>query len=68
MVVNATSKFQMVTGTIYKQNNGRMNRNGSRIGTIRRDEPQVQKLPTIAIMMIVKIVKLKIKHPPLFRY
>lgn len=63
-----TSRYEPILSKLYKQNKGRMNKNGSRMGTIRRDDPQVQKLPTIAIIMIVKIEKLMIKHPPLFRY
>ena len=45
-----------------------MNKNGRRIGTISRDEPQVQKLPTMAIIMVIKIVKLTMKQPPRFLY
>ena len=52
----------------YKQKNGRIKRNGSKMGMIKREHPQVKKLPTMAIKMIHRMEKEKIKHPPLFRY
>ena len=64
----ATMHQQYPISGYYKQKRGRMNKNGRRIGTISRDEPQVHKLPTMAIMMIIKSVKLTMKHPPRFLY
>jgi hypothetical protein len=52
----------------YKQNNGRINKSGNKRGTMKRDKPQVQVLPTMAVIMMVKTVKLTIKQPPRFRY
>ena len=52
---------------IYKQKNGKMNNNGNRNGTAINDKPQVQVLPTIAVMIIPNTVADTIKHPPFNR-
>lgn len=44
--------------SFYRQNRGKTNKSGSKIGTIIRDAPHVHALPTIAVMMMQKIVKL----------
>ena len=53
---------------LYKQKSGKMNKNGNKTGTIKSDAPQVQVLPTMAVIMIQRIVKLTMKHPPRLRY
>jgi hypothetical protein len=52
----------------YRQKRGRMKRNGSKTGMIKREDPQVQKLPIIAITIMQTMEKEKMKHPPRFRY
>jgi hypothetical protein len=49
---------------VYKQKNGKMNNSGSRNGTAISDKPQVQVLPTIAVIIIPNTVAETIKHPP----
>ena len=48
----------------YKQKQGRMNKNGTRSGIMNKLKPQVQTDPMVAKKIMVKMLRLKMKHPP----
>jgi hypothetical protein len=48
----------------YRHKQGRMKRKGTRKGMIVKEHPHVQKLRTMAMKMMIRIVIEKIQHPP----
>lgn len=64
-IVNVCEEMHSIS---HRQNNGRMNKSGTKKGTTQSESPQVQKDPRSAAPIMITIEKDTMKQPPRFRY